>query len=97
LRINPALSFAWKSLGVAYSNLNRNEEAIDPFCQALRINPKDAFAWNRLGVVYGKLNRYNDAIEAFRHGLRINPKDAFAWHGIWKWGQVFYLDIFTKL
>ena len=73
---------AWYNLGVAYSDLNRNDDAIEAYRQALRINPEYAAAWNNLGATYGKINRYDDEIEAHRQALRINPKYASAWYNL---------------
>ena len=73
---------AWYNLGVAYINLNRYNDAIEAYRQALRINPEDADAWNNLGIAYRHLNRYNDAIEAYRQALRINPEYAAAWYNL---------------
>jgi cytochrome c-type biogenesis protein CcmH/NrfG len=72
----PEYAFAWYSLGMAYSGLNRNDDAIDAFRQALRIDPEYAFAWLDLGNAYSGLNRYDDAIEAYLQALRIDPEDA---------------------
>ena len=66
--------------GITYDNLNRYNDAIEAYRQALRINPEYADAWDNLGFAYRKLNRYNDAIEAYRQALRINPEDAWAWY-----------------
>jgi tetratricopeptide (TPR) repeat protein len=76
---DPKNGYAWSLLGVAYSNLNRYDDAIKAYRQALRIDPEYANAWVNLGVTYSNLNRYDDAIEAFRQALRIDPKDAGAW------------------
>ena len=73
---------AWYSLGIAYGKLNRYNDAIEAYRQALRINPEYADAWYNLGVAYGNLNRYNDAIEAYRQALRINPEYADAWYNL---------------
>jgi len=78
----PKDATAWSSLGFAYINLNRDNDAIEAFRQALRINPEDTTAWRGLGVAYDKLNRSNDAVEAFRQALRINPKDTFVWYSL---------------
>ena len=64
------------------ANLNRYDDAIEAYRQALRINPKDANAWYNLGIAYANLKRYNDAIEAYRQALRINPEDADAWYNL---------------
>jgi tetratricopeptide (TPR) repeat protein len=72
-------AYAWTYLGVAYDDLNRYNDAIEAYRQAIHINPEAADAWYFLGVAYYDLKRYNDAIEAYRQAMRINPEDADAW------------------
>jgi cytochrome c-type biogenesis protein CcmH/NrfG len=72
---------AWYSLGLAYIHLNRHNEAVEAYRQAIRIDPNHAFAWNNLGVIYKNLNRFNDAIEAYRQAIRIDPENA-AWYNL---------------
>jgi len=62
----PENADAWHSLGGAYGYLNRYNDAVEAYRQAIKINPENADAWHNLGVAYYKLNRYNDAIEAYR-------------------------------
>ncbi len=78
----PKNADAWFALGVTYKNLNRDNDAIEAYRQALRINSEDAFAWNNLGLTYSNLKRYNDAIEAYRQALRINPEEAITWNNL---------------
>ncbi len=73
---------AWYCLGAAYDNLNRYNDAVEAFRQALRINPEYADAWYCLGIAYLDLNRYENAVEANRQALRINPEYAEAWHNL---------------
>ena len=69
-------------LGGVYRGLNRYNDAIEAYRQALRIDPKDAIGWLSLGDTYYRLERYNDAIEAYRQALRIDPEDASAWKSL---------------
>jgi tetratricopeptide (TPR) repeat protein len=70
---------AWYGLGLAYSGLNRYNDAVGAFRQAVRINPEDAGAWYCLGGAYAYLNRFNDAIEACHQAIRIDPESTKAW------------------
>lgn len=78
----PENSSAWYYLAMAYHLLNRYNDAVEAFRQALRIGPEDFAAWNNLGVTYEKLNRYDDAIDAHRQALRIDPGHAVAWYNL---------------
>ena len=78
----PENADAWFELGFAYNNLDRPNDAIFAYREALRINPELAEAWNNLGVAYNDLGRYDDAIAAYREALRINPEYANAWNNL---------------
>jgi len=75
----PENAEVWFCLGGAYGYLNRDDDAIEAYRQAIRINPELAGAWGNLGAAYNSIKRYNDAIEAYRQAIRINPEDAYAW------------------
>jgi tetratricopeptide (TPR) repeat protein len=78
----PGEANAWFSLGFAYHNLKRHDDAIEAYRQTLRINPEHGLAWNNLGNAYADLTRYNDAVEAYRQALRINPENAGFWNNL---------------
>ena len=80
---------AWYELGEAYFNLNRYNDAVDAYRQAIRIEPENATAWLKLGFAYLYLNRYNDAADAYRQAIRINPEDAAAWFNL---GLAYFLS-----
>ena len=69
-------------LGLTYGELDRFDEAIAAYREALRSSPEYALAWYNLGVIYGKLYRYDEAIAAYREALRINPEFAEAWNNL---------------
>ncbi len=76
----PENADAWLYLGVAYSCLNRYNDAIEAFRQVVRIDPEHATSWYNLGDAYFFLKRYNDAIDAYRQAVRINPEYARTWY-----------------
>lgn len=77
---DPMEAHAWSRLGFAYSALDRYDDAIEAYRQALRIDPKNAGCWLGLGLSYFDLKHYDDAIAAFRQAIRIDPKDAGVWY-----------------
>ena len=81
-KAEPENADAWFSLGLAYSDLGRYDDAIAANREALRINSEDTAAWNNLGSTYNNLGRPDDAIAAYREAVRINPEHASAWYGL---------------
>ena len=71
---------AWNDLGHAYEMLDRDNDAIKAYRQAIRVDPKYADGWYNLGDVYHRLKRYNDALEAYRQVVRIAPEAAWTWY-----------------
>ena len=78
LEINPEYTKAWNNMGVALSNLGREEEAIECYDRILEIDPGDAVAWMNKGVSIAKLRGYEEAIEHFNVALEICPWDELA-------------------
>ena len=73
---------AWYGLGNAYGELDRYDDAIEAYCQAIRIDPEYADAWYNLGIAHRRLDRYDDAIEAYCQAIRIDPEYAKAWNNL---------------
>lgn len=74
--------YAWFGLGNAYGHMNRNDEAVRAFREALRLKQDYAEVWGNLGLVYNGLKRYNEAVRAFREALRLEPNNAEAWYNM---------------
>ena len=70
---------AWEDLGLTYELLDRDNDAIEAYGQAIRTDPKDTDAWFDLGELYHLRKRYNDAIKAYREAVRIDPDYYMAW------------------
>jgi len=64
-------------LGLIYQKLNRDNEAIECYKEALARDPVDAEAWNNLGVLYRKQNEYDKAKDCYDKALEIKPD--FIW------------------
>ena len=69
---------AYYNLGMAYSKLGRQLEAIDAFKRAIKIKPYYAEAYYNLGFACSNLGRQQEAVEAFRQVVRIKPDYAEA-------------------
>ena len=75
-------ALAHNSLGNAYDDLGRYQDAIEAYKQAIRIKPDYNKAHNDLGVAYGKLGRYQEAIDEYNQTIRINPDYAEAYYNL---------------
>ncbi|MEK9135517.1 MAG: tetratricopeptide repeat protein, partial [Bacteroidota bacterium] len=63
-------------LGVAYSRVGRNEEAVRVLEKARQINPKDINAISQLALVYDGLKKYEESDRLYEEGLKIDPTNA---------------------
>ncbi len=73
---------AYCSLGVAYGELGRYQEAIESYNQTIRIDPAYAEAHYNLGVAYVTVGRYQEAIESSKQAIRIKPAYAEAYNNL---------------
>jgi Flp pilus assembly protein TadD len=76
--VDPKNKYAWNMLGLVYSQLRENEQAIAAFQKQIEVNPYDDYAYNNLGRVYWNERKYDDAAKAFNKQLENNPLDKYA-------------------
>jgi|GEM_PF-617667 len=67
--------------GLAHGAVNRHEEAIADFSEAIRLKPDDAEAYYNRGFAYFKLNRHEEAIADYSEAIRLRPDFAEAYFG----------------
>ena len=65
---------AYSSMGSAYVELERFQEAERHFLQALEINPRLASAWNGLGVTHDQARRPEEAIRAWKRAVELDRR-----------------------
>ncbi len=58
--------------------MDRGEDAVNAYRQAIRLKPDFAKAYFNLGLLYAELRRYEEAIEAYRQTIRLTPDNADA-------------------
>jgi tetratricopeptide (TPR) repeat protein len=75
---NPQNADVWFRLGYCYDKLDRYQEAMEPYKQAIKIKPNFVVAYVSLGFAYSKLGRHQDAIEVYKQVIRIKPDYAVA-------------------
>ena len=73
VKSSPGSSVARGSLGHAYQQLGRLEEAIEQYKKAVAIYPDDYKAHYNLGVVYSQQGLYGKAVESYQRSIRSNP------------------------
>jgi cytochrome c-type biogenesis protein CcmH/NrfG len=73
LEKNPRDLQALITLGNAYFDTDRYQEAIDAYSKALAIDPKNPDVRTDMGIMYRKLGQFDKALEAFRQAARDQP------------------------
>jgi tetratricopeptide (TPR) repeat protein len=72
----PGVAANFYMLGVAYSNLNRVDDATAAFRAAVKLDAKDGDSWYYLGILQFRANKFDEAITALRSGVTAAPKHA---------------------
>jgi tetratricopeptide (TPR) repeat protein len=65
-------------LGLAFAGLQRFDEAVDQYQQALALKPNDAKAYSNIGLALASRGRFDEAIVQYRKALVIQPSSAIA-------------------
>jgi len=79
IKISPSVD-AWYNLGTMYSELERNDQAIESFKKALQLDSNFLDGWHGLGVLYSKLEKYGMSIDSFNKALQLNPNSSAIWY-----------------
>jgi Trypsin-like peptidase domain/Tetratricopeptide repeat len=72
----PKDAYAWCSLGIAYGNLGRFNDATEALRQAIRIKPEYVNAWYMLGFTYTLSGNKTAALDVVRELRRLDPAQA---------------------
>ena len=65
--------------GIYLSRLDRHEDALAAFDQALKVDPHNANLWAGRGIELKSLNRDEDALPAFDKAVELDPSNSRAW------------------
>jgi tetratricopeptide (TPR) repeat protein len=72
----------FNAMALVKTSMDRNDEAVDAYKQAIELAPDQIFAWNNLGNLCLKIRRNDEAMIAFQKAIKHNPKDSIAWNGL---------------
>jgi len=78
----PESARAHRMLGTAYSDANRQDEAVKEFGRALAIYPSDKASLYNIGVIYQRQDKPLEALTVFRRVTDLDPKYVPAWINI---------------
>jgi len=73
IQLSPDDARIHNSLGIALSQLNRNDEAIAAFQAAIRLRPDHAAAMNNLGMLFLRSGQRDAAMDAFAAAIKQVP------------------------
>ena len=74
LKANSKAGIAYINLGVIYSQLGRNEEAIGLLKKALETDYRKAITYNNLGLIYADTGKAGEAESAYQKAIEIEPE-----------------------
>lgn len=90
VRHAPRSALAKYNLGIAFGMLERYEEAIKSYLDALKIEPKNIVIWNQMGNAYSSSKQHEFAIMAYKEALTIDPEYATSWRML---GSTYFLGL----
>ena len=71
---------AYLNRGNTYCKLERYEEALADYSEAIRLNPEGPSAYVNRGNTYDDLERYEEALADYSEAIRLNPEDPSAYY-----------------
>ncbi len=68
--------------GMVVMDLDRYEDAIRLFTDAIALDPEKSYAYNNRGICKYHLNDYDGALSDYNIALKINPEDGLVYNNI---------------
>lgn len=78
----PFLAQCFIGLGLVKTSLEKIDDAITAYKQAIRLEPENFHLWNNLGNLYLQHQQPDEALSAFKQSIHGNSNDATAWNGL---------------
>lgn len=79
LALDPSRLDCKRQIGIAYSMMDRHEEAIRVFDEILAVNPRHHVTLGNKGTALSKLGRLDEAIVEYEKALALAPDDRSSW------------------
>ena len=78
--IYPSFTDAWNQLALISKRMNKPDEAMRYFEEALKSNPNDPTVHNNIGTIFFTAGNYAESLKAFTKAAQLNPNyaEAFA-------------------
>jgi tetratricopeptide (TPR) repeat protein len=72
----------FNAIALVKTSMERIDDAIKAYKQAIQLAPDQIFAWNNLGNLCARIGRTDEAIVVFQKAIECNPKDPIGWNGL---------------
>ena len=77
---NSDISTAYYGLGLAYTGLEKFEDAVAVYQRAIAVIPDWAYTHAALASAYANMHRYAEALEAYKVAVALDPNDVMIHH-----------------
>ena len=77
---NPGISDAYYGLGLAYTGLEKFEDAVAAYQRAIAYKPDWAYIHAALASTYANMHRYAEALDAYKVAVGLDPNDQMIQH-----------------
>ncbi len=82
VKLYPEYAEAYNNLGVVYTQLEKQQEAMSACLKATKIIPNYIDAHYNLGRLYDLREKYDKAIAEYRKTVELSPRDAIAYNNL---------------
>ena len=73
IELQPLMPHAWMTLGTLYTQLGKNDQALDELGKALARDPRNGQIYSRIAFVYQRQKRFAEAEETYRKAISLEP------------------------
>lgn len=70
----------WAKRGQVLRRLNRLQEALESYNQAINLDPENDWSWSGRGLTLSALNQHEEALRSFEKAIELKQDDAWYWY-----------------